>query len=99
VSCQGLRGAKDQFGEEGTGVPLLGHELSREASPLTSAFLRSQRKSLIALEKEDEEERNKTIESLKTALRTKPMRQFPSVCWLDCRGHGFGFELSGRAGG
>ncbi|NXW08852.1 DAAM2 protein, partial [Fregetta grallaria] len=36
------------------------------------------RKSLIALEKEDEEERNKTIESLKTALRTKPMRQFPS---------------------
>ncbi|NXO06400.1 DAAM2 protein, partial [Oriolus oriolus] len=34
------------------------------------------RKSLIALEKEDEEERNKTIESLKTALRTKPMRQF-----------------------
>ncbi|KFU93138.1 Disheveled-associated activator of morphogenesis 1, partial [Chaetura pelagica] len=35
------------------------------------------RKSLIALEKEDEEERNKTIESLKTALRTKPMRQFP----------------------
>uniref|UniRef100_A0A8C0UT26 Dishevelled associated activator of morphosis 1 n=1 Tax=Cyanistes caeruleus TaxID=156563 RepID=A0A8C0UT26_CYACU len=32
------------------------------------------RKSLIALEKEDEEERNKTIESLKTALRTKPMR-------------------------
>ncbi|KAJ6658027.1 hypothetical protein lerEdw1_001686, partial [Lerista edwardsae] len=33
------------------------------------------RKSLIALEKEDEEERNKTIESLKTALRTKPMRQ------------------------
>lgn len=33
-----------------------------------------QRKSLIALEKEDEEERNKTIESLKTALRTKPMR-------------------------
>ncbi|KAF1658885.1 Disheveled-associated activator of morphogenesis 1, partial [Aptenodytes patagonicus] len=41
------------------------------------------RKSLIALEKEDEEERNKTIESLKTALRTKPMRQFP-------------FALSGR---
>ncbi|NWZ53843.1 DAAM1 protein, partial [Haliaeetus albicilla] len=37
------------------------------------------RKSLIALEKEDEEERNKTIESLKTALRTKPMRQFPSI--------------------
>ncbi|XP_048456076.1 disheveled-associated activator of morphogenesis 1 [Rhincodon typus] len=32
------------------------------------------RKSLIALEKEDEEERNKTIESLKTALRTQPMR-------------------------
>ncbi|NXL50904.1 DAAM1 protein, partial [Podilymbus podiceps] len=40
------------------------------------------RKSLIALEKEDEEERNKTIESLKTALRTKPMRQFPSTSWL-----------------
>ncbi|NWU83329.1 DAAM2 protein, partial [Onychorhynchus coronatus] len=40
------------------------------------------RKSLIALEKEDEEERNKTIESLKTALRTKPMRQFPSLSWL-----------------
>ncbi|XP_031643834.1 disheveled-associated activator of morphogenesis 1 isoform X1 [Oncorhynchus kisutch] len=32
------------------------------------------RKTLIALEKEDEEERNKTIESLKTALRTQPMR-------------------------
>ncbi|XP_072345281.1 disheveled-associated activator of morphogenesis 1 isoform X1 [Scyliorhinus torazame] len=32
------------------------------------------RKSLLALEKEDEEERNKTIESLKTALRTQPMR-------------------------
>ncbi|KGL77515.1 Disheveled-associated activator of morphogenesis 1, partial [Tinamus guttatus] len=37
------------------------------------------RKSLIALEKEDEEERNKTIESLKTALRTKPMRQISSL--------------------
>lgn len=33
-----------------------------------------QRKILLALEKEDEEERNKTIESLKTALRTQPMR-------------------------
>jgi len=33
-----------------------------------------QRKSLLALDKEDEEERNKTIESLKTALRTQPMR-------------------------
>ncbi|XP_075905687.1 disheveled-associated activator of morphogenesis 1b isoform X2 [Nelusetta ayraudi] len=32
------------------------------------------RKILLALEKEDEEERNKTIESLKTALRTQPMR-------------------------
>ncbi|KAG5846969.1 hypothetical protein ANANG_G00120600 [Anguilla anguilla] len=32
------------------------------------------RKSLLAMEKEDEEERNKTIESLKTALRTQPMR-------------------------
>lgn len=32
------------------------------------------RKSLLALEKEEEEERSKTIESLKTALRTKPMR-------------------------
>uniref|UniRef100_A0A8C9U7H0 Dishevelled associated activator of morphogenesis 1b n=1 Tax=Scleropages formosus TaxID=113540 RepID=A0A8C9U7H0_SCLFO len=30
-------------------------------------------KTLLALEKEDEEERNKTIESLKTALRTQPM--------------------------
>uniref|UniRef100_A0A8C6KLP6 Dishevelled associated activator of morphogenesis 1b n=1 Tax=Nothobranchius furzeri TaxID=105023 RepID=A0A8C6KLP6_NOTFU len=30
--------------------------------------------TLLALEKEDEEERNKTIESLKTALRTQPMR-------------------------
>lgn len=28
----------------------------------------------MALEKEEEEERNKTIESLKTALRTQPMR-------------------------
>uniref|UniRef100_A0A7N6BHU7 Dishevelled associated activator of morphogenesis 1b n=1 Tax=Anabas testudineus TaxID=64144 RepID=A0A7N6BHU7_ANATE len=34
----------------------------------------SARKTLLALEKEDEEERNKTIESLKTALRTQPMR-------------------------
>ncbi|KAJ8290311.1 hypothetical protein GJAV_G00011290 [Gymnothorax javanicus] len=32
------------------------------------------RRSLLALEKEDEEERNKTIEGLKTALRTQPMR-------------------------
>uniref|UniRef100_A0A3P8XJI4 Dishevelled associated activator of morphogenesis 1b n=1 Tax=Esox lucius TaxID=8010 RepID=A0A3P8XJI4_ESOLU len=32
------------------------------------------RKTLIALEMEDEEERNKTIEGLKTALRTQPMR-------------------------
>ncbi|TRY94949.1 hypothetical protein DNTS_013098 [Danionella cerebrum] len=32
------------------------------------------RKTLFALEKEEEEERNKTIESLKTALRTQPMR-------------------------
>uniref|UniRef100_A0A3Q2XPV9 Dishevelled associated activator of morphogenesis 1b n=1 Tax=Hippocampus comes TaxID=109280 RepID=A0A3Q2XPV9_HIPCM len=34
----------------------------------------AQRKTLAALEKEDEQERNKTIESLKTALRTQPMR-------------------------
>ncbi|NXA35673.1 DAAM1 protein, partial [Eudromia elegans] len=40
------------------------------------------RKTLIALEKEDEEERNKTIESLKTALRTKPMRQISSLSLL-----------------
>ncbi|OCT68513.1 disheveled-associated activator of morphogenesis 1-A isoform X1 [Xenopus laevis] len=32
------------------------------------------RRTLFAMDKEDEEERNKTIESLKTALRTKPMR-------------------------
>ncbi|XP_037100808.1 disheveled-associated activator of morphogenesis 1-like isoform X2 [Syngnathus acus] len=32
------------------------------------------RKTLLALEKEDGEERNKTVESLKTALRTQPMR-------------------------
>lgn len=63
---------------------------------LIPAFLLLQRKSLIALEKEDEEERNKTIESLKTALRTKPMRQFSSPY---CCGCGFGFEFSGRAGG
>ncbi|KAG7328027.1 hypothetical protein KOW79_007971 [Hemibagrus wyckioides] len=31
------------------------------------------RKMVLALEKEDEEERNKTIEGLKTALRTQPM--------------------------
>nr|XP_013811108.1 PREDICTED: disheveled-associated activator of morphogenesis 1 [Apteryx mantelli mantelli] len=45
------------------------------------------RKSLIALEKEDEEERNKTIESLKTALRTKPMRfvtRFIDLDGLSC---------------
>uniref|UniRef100_A0A673XCR8 Dishevelled associated activator of morphosis 1 n=1 Tax=Salmo trutta TaxID=8032 RepID=A0A673XCR8_SALTR len=39
-----------------------------------SQCFHQQRKTLIALEKEDEEERNKTIESLKTALRTQPMR-------------------------
>lgn len=77
-------------------LPLLGHT---EIPFLISTFWLSQRKSLIALEKEDEEERNKTIESLKTALRTKPMRQFPSLCWLYCCGCGFGFEFSGRAGG
>lgn len=38
-----------------------------------------QRKTLLALEKEDEEERNKTIESLKTALRTQPMRSLISL--------------------
>ncbi|XP_043930395.1 disheveled-associated activator of morphogenesis 1 isoform X2 [Protopterus annectens] len=32
------------------------------------------RRTLLALEQEDEEERSKTIESLKTALRTQPMR-------------------------
>ncbi|XP_036450005.1 disheveled-associated activator of morphogenesis 1 [Colossoma macropomum] len=32
------------------------------------------RKTVLALDREDEEERNKTIESLKTALRTQPMR-------------------------
>ncbi|XP_044128146.1 disheveled-associated activator of morphogenesis 1 [Bufo gargarizans] len=32
------------------------------------------RRTLLAMEKEDEEERNKSVESLKTALRTKPMR-------------------------
>ncbi|XP_071399371.1 disheveled-associated activator of morphogenesis 1 isoform X3 [Centroberyx affinis] len=32
------------------------------------------RKTLLALEEEEEEERNKVIESLKTALRTQPMR-------------------------
>ncbi|XP_053922683.1 disheveled-associated activator of morphogenesis 1 isoform X2 [Cuculus canorus] len=45
------------------------------------------RRSLIALEKEDEEERNKTIESLKTALRTKPMRfvtRFIDLDGLSC---------------
>ncbi|NWH73243.1 DAAM2 protein, partial [Piaya cayana] len=54
------------------------------------------RKSLIALEKEDEEERNKTIESLKTALRTKPMRQFPSFSWLYHFSHGLGFVFVTR---
>ncbi|XP_054617510.1 disheveled-associated activator of morphogenesis 1-like isoform X5 [Dunckerocampus dactyliophorus] len=45
------------------------------------------RKTLLALEKEDEEERNKTIESLKTALRTQPMRfvtRFIDVDGLTC---------------
>ncbi|KAM9294637.1 disheveled-associated activator of morphogenesis 1 [Gastrophryne carolinensis] len=32
------------------------------------------RRTLLAMEKEDEDERNKTVESLKTALRTQPMR-------------------------
>lgn len=80
-------------------LQLLRHMFHMETSSLTSAFLLLQRKSLIALEKEDEEERNKTIESLKTALRTKPMRQFPSISWLYCCGRGFGFEFSGRVGG
>ncbi|XP_036862855.2 disheveled-associated activator of morphogenesis 1 isoform X2 [Manis javanica] len=45
------------------------------------------RKSLLALEKEEEEERSKTIESLKTALRTKPMRfvtRFINLDGLSC---------------
>ncbi|KAM4664630.1 disheveled-associated activator of morphogenesis 1 isoform 2-T3 [Discoglossus pictus] len=36
--------------------------------------LMAARRTLLAMEKEDEDERSKTIESLKTALRTKPMR-------------------------
>ncbi|XP_061668597.1 disheveled-associated activator of morphogenesis 1-like isoform X2 [Syngnathoides biaculeatus] len=36
--------------------------------------LMAARKTLLALENVDEEERNKTIENLKTALRTQPMR-------------------------
>ncbi|XP_027698679.1 disheveled-associated activator of morphogenesis 1 [Vombatus ursinus] len=45
------------------------------------------RKSLLILEKEEEEERSKTIESLKTALRTKPMRfvtRFIDLDGLSC---------------
>ncbi|XP_007473025.1 disheveled-associated activator of morphogenesis 1 isoform X1 [Monodelphis domestica] len=45
------------------------------------------RKSLLVLEKEEEEERSKTIESLKTALRTKPMRfvtRFIDLDGLSC---------------
>nr|XP_023681253.1 disheveled-associated activator of morphogenesis 1 isoform X1 [Paramormyrops kingsleyae] len=45
------------------------------------------RKTLLALEKEEEEERNKTIESLKTALRTQPMRfvtRFINLDGLTC---------------
>uniref|UniRef100_A0A8C5VE75 Dishevelled associated activator of morphogenesis 1 n=1 Tax=Microcebus murinus TaxID=30608 RepID=A0A8C5VE75_MICMU len=45
------------------------------------------RKSLLALEKEEEEERSKTTESLKTALRTKPMRfvtRFINLDGLSC---------------
>uniref|UniRef100_A0A3B3Q6H7 Dishevelled associated activator of morphogenesis 1b n=1 Tax=Paramormyrops kingsleyae TaxID=1676925 RepID=A0A3B3Q6H7_9TELE len=45
------------------------------------------RKTLLALDKEDEEERNKTIESLKTALRTQPMRfvtRFIDLDGLSC---------------
>lgn len=49
--------------------------LSESTKFLSSSFIPFQRKSLLALEKEDEDERNKTIESLKTALRTQPMRQ------------------------
>uniref|UniRef100_A0A8C5PF61 Dishevelled associated activator of morphosis 1 n=1 Tax=Leptobrachium leishanense TaxID=445787 RepID=A0A8C5PF61_9ANUR len=36
--------------------------------------LMAARRTLLAMEKDEEDERNKTIESLKTALRTKPMR-------------------------
>uniref|UniRef100_A0A3Q3AYT7 Dishevelled associated activator of morphogenesis 1b n=1 Tax=Kryptolebias marmoratus TaxID=37003 RepID=A0A3Q3AYT7_KRYMA len=46
---------------------------SRLCVDFTLQRLNSQ-KTLLALEKEDGEERNKTIESLKTALRTQPMR-------------------------
>ncbi|KAM6954265.1 disheveled-associated activator of morphogenesis 1b isoform 2-T2 [Aplochiton taeniatus] len=45
------------------------------------------RTTLFALEKEDEDERNKTIESLKTALRTQPMRfvtRFMDLDGLTC---------------
>ncbi|XP_077443156.1 disheveled-associated activator of morphogenesis 1b isoform X1 [Stigmatopora argus] len=45
------------------------------------------RTTLQALEKEDEEERNKTVESLKTALRTQPMRfvtRFTELDGLTC---------------
>uniref|UniRef100_A0A8C5PFV2 Dishevelled associated activator of morphosis 1 n=1 Tax=Leptobrachium leishanense TaxID=445787 RepID=A0A8C5PFV2_9ANUR len=37
-------------------------------------FFHIKRRTLLAMEKDEEDERNKTIESLKTALRTKPMR-------------------------
>uniref|UniRef100_A0A8C7QAR0 Dishevelled associated activator of morphosis 1 n=1 Tax=Oncorhynchus mykiss TaxID=8022 RepID=A0A8C7QAR0_ONCMY len=56
---------------------LAGHPLSLISEYIvieSSQCFHQQRKTLIALEKEDEEERNKTIESLKTALRTQPMR-------------------------
>lgn len=56
---------------------LAGHPLSLTSEYIvieSSQCFHQQRKTLIALEKEDEEERNKTIESLKTALRTQPMR-------------------------
>ncbi|KAJ8788354.1 hypothetical protein J1605_000410 [Eschrichtius robustus] len=51
------------------------------------SVLQLTRKSLLALEKEEEEERSKTIESLKTALRTKPMRfvtRFIDLDGLSC---------------
>ncbi|XP_072284681.1 disheveled-associated activator of morphogenesis 1 isoform X2 [Pyxicephalus adspersus] len=41
------------------------------------------RRTLLAMDKEDEYERNKTIESLKTALRTKPMRFVTRFIELD----------------
>lgn len=67
--------------------------MQRLAQMFVVEFFAEQRKTLLALEKEDEEERNKTIESLKTALRTQPMRSFFFTFEIQMLLHLLSFDL------